>query len=165
MAQSADPRPTLGTYGAPRDRRSGKRIFTTKNVLLGSLALVALAFFISYLSEFRHTDAGKFGGLYSRRTVDPVAVPKPHYEVVTETRVSESNGADPLALETARREQMLGVTSTQSTMASPVLTATDPASPRQAPDFRPLSLHPAGQQSSSRFRITGGADGVTAAVK
>lgn len=161
MVQSA--KSTDLKFGPPRDRRSGRRIFTVKNVGLTLAALAVLFLFVSYLSEFRHTKPGEYGGLYSRRNKESVNVPAPHYEVVKEGQVSESSSADPMLIETARKEQMLGVTPTQT--AAPVLTPS--SSPTelqvsQAPrDFRPLSLHPeTGRPHSSRFKISGGSDGV-----
>lgn len=130
------------------------------------VALVVGFLILSYLSELRNTKAGQYGGLYRRRTVAPAEVPKPHYVVVKEGQVSESSSADPLLLETARKEQMLGVTSTQTVAPALTTSSTIDARLSQQPrDFRPLSLHPDTAQHSSRFKITGGAEGVTVAPK
>jgi hypothetical protein len=125
------------------------------------VAFLLLFFVISYFSERRHADAGEFGGLYSRRTAAPAQVSKPHYEVISEAPVAESS-VDPLSLESARKDQILGVSSTAPVLNGTIATANVTAAPMIAgKDFRPLSRNDESSgKKESRFKIVGGSEGV-----
>lgn len=97
------------SFGPERDRRRRRRILTKRNVGITILVLVLAFMVISIWSEV--SDKARFGKgrLYSSRTKIPELAPRAPYEVVPEQEISSSRGADPLLLESSRREQILGV--------------------------------------------------------
>ncbi len=97
------------SFGPERDRRRRRRILTKRNVGITILVLVLAFMAISIWSEV--SDKARFGKgrLYSSRTKIPELAPRAAYEVVPEQEISSSRGADPLLLESSRREQLLGV--------------------------------------------------------
>jgi hypothetical protein len=151
----------LSTY-PPRDRRSGRRWITRRNTLL-TLFIGALAFIgFSYVGELRGSKPGNYGRLYNAREKEaPLKVTAP--EVVAEAPVPESQGADPMLLDSARRQQYLGVETpplmlkTQPEISVTTAAATADASP-VVPLFKQL-------RPGQRISITGGSNGLYLDVK
>ena len=96
-------------FGPERDRRRRKRILTKKTVGITILVLVLAFVAISIWSEMSDTARFGKGRLYSSRMRIPELAPREEYDVVPEQDISASPGADPLLLETGRRESLLGV--------------------------------------------------------
>jgi hypothetical protein len=149
-----------------RDRRSGRRIVTKRNVLRFVIALVLVFIGISIASEFHDEEPGEYGRLYERRTRRADVEPRKPYTVVQENNISDQVGADPMLLEAARRQQYLGVSDADlqrmREQAMGLNTSTQPA----------ITI-PAGQgiletnsdREKPRLEISGGPGGVTVEQK
>ncbi|MBW3564239.1 MAG: hypothetical protein KY459_05905 [Acidobacteria bacterium] len=143
--------------GTPRDRRRRKRILTKKNVLV-TLAVIFVAFIgASIYFEINPPDEG----LFERRKVEKVPEIEPQpIRPVTES-VPKEEGADPMLLDAARREQYLG-----TGMYDPLnpdtpvtMTTTDDSTFSVEDEDLPL-LERNSDRRTSRISITGTPDGV-----
>ncbi len=103
--------PEVVSYGAPRDRRSGRRVLTVRNTLFALGAIVVLFLIASFISEMRKPKDGAYGRLYAKRTRDVEVAPRAPMVVIPEGEIADRTGADPLLLEGAQRQAWLGDTS------------------------------------------------------
>lgn len=112
-----------------RDRRSGKRILTLKNIRNAALITAGLVVTVLVVSEIRKPKAtDEYGRLFGQQVAVPAAEAKPAQQIVTEGTIPDQDHADPTLLEPAAREQYLGVNS--NTAAPVVPTATvEPVAP------------------------------------
>jgi hypothetical protein len=167
-----------------RDRRSGRRIVTRRNILV-ALAVCILAFVgITMHSELRQRSES-YGRLFGDQVpVAPVA-PTAAASIVTEgpaaapraaadsrdsvadvSGIDDRTHADPMLLATSSREQLLGVPSSPAASSPTASSSSQPsASPSGAPALvagAPASVPTATttRGGAGRIAIVGGADGV-----
>ena len=135
------------------DRRQRKRIVTLRN--FRNLALIAVALFavISIASELRNPGDSDFGRLYGREVAKvPETTAQPiQSAVVPAEPVDETASADPFLLQSAAREQYLGV--------NEPLAPVPPVTPAPSEAPTPLPKDPA------RIQISGDANGVAIVQK
>lgn len=130
-----------------RDRRQHRRILTVRN--FRNFILLALVVFgaISIYSELRRPSRDEYGRLFGREVQRvPEVTPNITQPVIEAQPVPDQESADPLLLESAAREQYLGVTELPQ---QPVQASTMPVS--DAPRITP----------NTEVAIVGGADGVS----
>jgi hypothetical protein len=103
------------------ERRNGFRILTIKNVRNAAIVIAVVFVVISVASELRDTTSGRYGRLYGKQ-VSKVASPLAPAESVPEEMptVAEQTYADPMLLDSAKREAYLGVS--QATAATTATT-------------------------------------------
>ena len=127
----------------PRDRRRRKRYFRRKNILIATGLILAVFLVLSYASEFRTPGSGEHGRLYRKRARGIETVPnRSPVPVVVEAPVSGEGRVDPWSVDSARREQYLGVPTTTAitneTLLVPPATGSDVLIPTDVPQTAPL---------------------------
>lgn len=143
--------------GTPRDRRRKKRILTKKNVLV-TLAVIAVAFIgASIYFEMNPPDQG----LFERRRVEEVPKIEPRSNRPVTESVPKEEGADPMLLDAARREQYLGtgMYDPLNPDAPVTVTTTDDSTFSVEEEDLPL-LERDSDRKTSRISITGTPGGV-----
>lgn len=148
----------LPPFGPQRDRRRRKRLLTKRNVFIAVVAIFVLFTAVSVWSEV--SDKARFGKgrLYSSRLNLPELPARQPYAVVSGEEISPSSGADPLLLDYARREAMLGVEPGMLERQNGI----DPDAPLLGWSESSLGIAP-GQPSTTGtadVAITGGPEGV-----
>jgi len=142
-----------------RDRRRGRRILTTRNVL-GAAVVAILAFTAITIRSQLRKPTGDYGRLFGQQVSATPAVATAPASIVMEgpaSSVSDQTAADPMLLSGSARDQYLGV--------HPQEPAATPAAAPSAPGFVPVPApaNPAPQSaagSPEHVTIVGGADGV-----
>ena len=152
--------------GPQRDRRRHKRVMTLKN---GGWFLLAVAVVFGLLqigSEFRKPAEGNFGALYQKRTAPVEPATRRPIEIVSEQPVPEQKGIDPLLLDGVNRSMYLGAPTLDAPrlLASTTSPELDGATSIPGPllqERSPLATAAKKRSGESRFKIEGGATGVT----
>ena len=152
------------SFGPVRDRRSGKRYFTVRNVSIFIGAIVGCFILISIASEMRRSPTGgSYGRLYHKRTAEIEVQPRSKMEVISESApaVNDQKAADPMLLDSVSREAWLGVTPDMLPGgAQPAPASTTGSSSTGITGVRPLDI-----PKNGKVVITGGAEGVQLKVE
>jgi hypothetical protein len=133
------------------DRRQSKRIVTLRNFRNFALIVLALFAVISIASELRNPGEADFGRLYGREVakVPETEAKSVESAVVPAEPVDETASADPFLLQSAAREQYLGVNEPLEPVVTPA--------PVEAPTPLP--------RETARIEISGDANGVAIVQK
>ncbi|MCU1349946.1 MAG: hypothetical protein JWO56_2976 [Acidobacteria bacterium] len=136
------------------DRRRGRRILTTRNVL-GCAIVAILAFAAITIRSEMHKPSGDYGRLFGEQVTVAPAAPTAPASIVTEgpPAVNDQTAADPMLLSAGAREQYLGV-------KPPAATAASPPAPTFVPDAPVQSAPQPTTAGPGRVTIVGGTDGV-----
>ena len=113
-----------------RDRRQHRRILTIRNCAVSMLAVAVVFAAISIANEMRRGPAGDYGRLFGSQVAPPNAGVARKVDVIKEAPVTDQNGADPMLVAPAAREQVLMAnTNAPATVATVTTIAPEPVKP------------------------------------
>jgi hypothetical protein len=135
-----------------RDRRARKRYLTLKNAGIAAAVVVVIIAGITIHASMQRTKPGQYGRLLGHQVSQPEpAVTRPVDIVTEDVPIADQPSADPLLVEPAAREQMLGV---NQTPPAPVPLAAP------APVAAPAAAMPGAESDGQHVAIVGDGSGV-----